>query len=1104
VYLTDFGLTRHVTAADSLTEGGRWVGTLPYVAPEQIRDEGVSPRTDVYSLGCVLYELLTGEVVFPGKSTPATLWAHLADPPPVPSELVPDLPAAFDDVVRTALAKKPAERFATAGELGRETLAAVGLRGPGSSGPRTVPPSTRVDAPPAPPTTPPAEEPVRVPLPINLDAAGRPTLFGRSSQLAFLGEALEKAHEGGRRAVLLAGSAGIGKTALSAKLAVEAHESGAIVLYGRCDEELPIPYRPFVEAFGHLVDNAPLSLLEDHVRDHGGVLAKLAPQLGQRLGGESRRLHSTQGDLQMLYAAAAGMIGAASASRPVVMVLDDLHWADPPTVLLLRHLLTCAVPMNALIVGSFRPGENVDEDAVLHMITDLTREADVDRLDLRGLKESDVVEMVRARARQDLDEEGVQLARTLHGETGGNPFFAIEILRNLAESGQIVRSDGRWSARQEISDLLLPSSVVETIVRRVTRLAKRFDERLASRAKDVLATAAVMGREIDASLLARVLEEDEDDVLTILEAARKAALLDDAPGIEGDYSFSHALVGAALCDELGPARLRRTHRRIAETLEEIYPDPGPRIGEIARHWDRGFRPGEAGKALDYLRRAADYALAQLAPDEAFRLYSSALERHEEHPEGGEHTRCELLIGLGTAQLMRGDADFRETLLGAARLAQRIDSTDCLVKAALANTRGFVSETGEVDTDRVAVLKAALEAVGSGDSVEHARLKSTLAAELTFADDWPRRLEYSNEAVEMARRLGDPSTLSAVLSIRFMAIWTPETLAERDANTREELAIVEQAAHDLLARFWALHWRATVCVELGELHEAARRVEEESRIAERSGQPTARWLAAYDTATQALIRGDLEQAEHWAGEAGRIGFEGGQPEALPFAAAQMVNIRYEQGRLIELEPGIEREAIDKPQIPAFWAALTLARAEAGLAEGARQAMSHHLESGFEVLPLDSNWLVELAIYAEACAHLRHVDAAIALERHLAPWTEQIAFNSATVWGFVARLVGVLEAVLGRLDRAIPRLEQVAESSERIDVPIWLARTRADLGEALLARGQPNDLDRALRLLDQAREAAVDLGSAMVAARAERLLNERQTDLASAAPAHLPPH
>jgi tetratricopeptide (TPR) repeat protein len=336
---------------------------------------------------------------------------------------------------------------------------------------------------------------------------------------------------------------------------------------------------------------------------------------------------------------------------------------------------------------------------------------------------------------------------------------------------------------------------------------------------------------------------------------------------------------------------------------------------------------------------------------------------------------------------------------------------------------------------------------------------------------------------IANRLGDPAIISEVLSLRFITVWTPETLAERLDDTVRGLAIAEEIG-DQLALLRALHWRAAAAVEAGRLQLASELVARQSELAERLGQPTYSWLAAYDRATQALMAGLLEEAQRSAEDARVIAVRSEEPEALAFYAGQLINIRFEQGRLQELEPLIAFQVQTNPGIPAFRAALALARAEAGMRDQALEVLSIDAASGFSELPYDSNWLVGLVIYAEACATLNEPDAAMTLHGLLEPWVNHVAFNSATTWGLVRRHVGNLQRVLHRYDEAERDLRQAADRHAAMVAPLWLARTRLDLARVLLERG--DDSDEAERLLEQAGRTASELGCTSVERRSAQLL------------------
>jgi hypothetical protein len=549
------------------------------------------------------------------------------------------------------------------------------------------------------------------------------------------------------------------------------------------------------------------------------------------------------------------------------------------------------------------------------------------------------------------------------------------------------------------------------------------------------------------------------------------------------YSFAHPLIQLARYEQLRGGRRRALHGKAVEGLERLLGDEAryQRSGELAHHALTAVPIVAAPTAVGYASQAGQFALEQLAPQEASRWFERALALHQPPDSGEDPLLLDLLIGQGIARQQGGDPEFRATLLRASQLARAAGDTDRLVQAVLANTRGFVSETGRVDEERVEMLDAALAAIGERDNQARAQLLATLAAELTFAGDWQRRKALSDESVAIADRLGDPATVGEVLSARFITTWTPETLEQRIADTTRELALAEEIGNPL-ARFRALHWRAAAAVESADLDLAATLVERECEVAKRLNQPTASWLAAYDRATQALMHGLLDEAERSAQDAARIAVESGEPEAAAFFAGQLLNIRFEQGRLGELEPLIAEQVKVNPGIPAFRGALALARCEAGMLTEAGEVLSVDTTTGFSELTYDSNWLVGIAIYAEAAAQIADGAAATKLHQALSAYRGQIAFNSATAWGAVERHLGNLERVLGWAGDAERSLVSAADLHERIGAPIWLARTRVDLAGLLIERGDPG----ARTLLEQALATARDLGCAGIERRATELL------------------
>jgi tetratricopeptide (TPR) repeat protein len=909
----------------------------------------------------------------------------------------------------------------------------------------------------------PLPEPV-VPLPARLEVARPEAFVGRSVELGRLEPLVSRAAHGGRQVLLLGGEPGIGKSRLARELAVTAHARGATVLQGRCDEDLRMPYQPFVEALGHLVDHAADAVLQRHVDEHGGELCRLVPALAKRLP-DAPAPRAADGDTEryLLFSAVVGLIEAEQAQRPVILFLDDVQWADTPTLLLLRHLVASDLRRRLTIIATFRSTELDDDHPLAKLLADLHREPDVTRVDLGGLEAEAVAELARDATGHELDGAALDAARTLQRRTSGNAFFVTEMLRHHGDDLQTAQ---------------MPGSVRDVLERRLQRLGDSV--------RDPLAAAAIIGQEFDLALVEQMVDADADAVVEAVDAAADAALV-VAPRNPGDrYAFAHGLIVTTLYEGLGPARRARLHRRAAEALEALCgEEPGGRVGELARHW-LNAEPADLGRALKYTRLAGEHAVAQLAPDDAVRWYRQGLDIFDQLDGGDDTTRFELLAGLGDAQRQAGDPEFRTTLLEAAALARRLQDGPRLVRAVLANSRGFVSASGVVDDERLHALEDALTAVGEQDSAERALLLATLAAELAFSPaDRERRVLLSDAALALARRLDDPSALSRVLSLRFVTLWMPETLDERLANSDENVAAARRTG-DPVAEFHAVHWRAAAFVEAGRLTDAWRDVEHEATLAARLGQPTMNWLATYDHGNLEIIAGRLAEAEQHAHEALQIATLSAQPDALSFFTSQLTNIRYEQGRLAELQPLIAQVVADNPGIPAFRAVLALACCEGDLDDEARRLLAHETSTGFSELPPDVTWLPGLAIYAEVAAHLQDRAAGEVLFGLLAPWSGQVVYSGISAWGTVDHHLGAVAAVIGRYAEAEEHLRQAAELNAALRAPVWVARTELATARLLLLRDGPQDRERGRALLERAASAAQRLGSATLARRAAGLL------------------
>ncbi|WP_082952862.1 BTAD domain-containing putative transcriptional regulator [Mycobacterium sp. 852002-10029_SCH5224772] len=543
-----------------------------------------------------------------------------------------------------------------------------------------------------PPTT---ETPMQRPgLPAVLVGPG--PFVGRGRELNGLLSAWQSALTGGVRTVLIAGEPGVGKTRLAGEWSQRAYDQGAVVLYGRCDEDLGAPYQPFAEALRSLVP----CMGANRLRGLRGVeaLLSLVPGLTDVVPDLAPPTHADPDtERYALFDAVVALLEIASASTPVLLILDDLHWAAKPTLLLLRHLLRFGDHARVQIVGTYRSTDLDRSHPLAAMLADLHRDGTANRLSLGGLDEDDVTTYV---AEAGYDDE--ELARALASVTGGNPFFLIEALRHVGESG------GVWDQST------LPQGVREAVSRRLSRLPVETNK--------ALATAAVVGSRFAVELVERV---TGDDLVDAFDEARRAGIVIEEPG--GNYRFNHAIVRQSLLAELASVRRMRLHQSIATTLETMPGSDDELLAELAHHYFECAWAGNAAKAVFYCRHAADQAMARLAYEGAADLYHRALhaleELDEELPDRDDQTaellvaRCEALLAAGDVASAAGAvAQLQAATVDSARLAawatcfegqlsmlihpERLDEVEAALGAAAAKLAELDDDAGEAKAHTV--------------------------------------------------------------------------------------------------------------------------------------------------------------------------------------------------------------------------------------------------------------------------------------------------------------------------------------------------------------------------------------------------------------------
>lgn len=876
-------------------------------------------------------------------------------------------------------------------------------------------------------------------LPSPLARSHSARFVGRARESELLARALGDAEAGRRRLVLIGGEPGVGKTRLAAEFAGDASETGAVVAFGHVDEYLGLPYQPWTEALTYLVAHTPVELLRSHVDEHGLTLARLVPDL-TRISGRPPPDPSSdsEADRYLLWGAVVALLELVSVEMALVIVFDDLHWADRSSVNLLRHVTRSGAALRVLFVITYRDSDLSQADPFSDALAAFHREEGIERIALSGLSEPDVVALVEDLAGHDLDSAGIAFARVLHRDTFGNPFFAKEVLRHLVDTGVLSDASDRWTSHLTITQLALPTSVREVIRGRVTHLGEP--------AARLLHAAAVIGREFDLRVLAAIVPAEEDELLDALDVSVRAALIHEAADDPGRFRFAHALVQQSIYADMSGARRQRLHHRAAKTLEEIYgDDPRSHAGELAHHWIASLPAPEALKGAEYAALAGEQALIGLAPGEALRWFNQACNIVAEAGAAAVHAR--ILAGLGEAQRQMGDPAYRQTLLDAVHRAHALGDIDLLVRASLANYRGFVGRVGHVDPERIWSLEVALTALGQADRPERARLLATLAAELAFTDDYDRRRALADEAVTVARRCEDSIALLDVLTRPYLALAVPWALESRLARSAEAIALAE-TTHQPVSVFWAHHYGAMDALEAGDLATMDRRLDVASALATRLQQPFVVWANLRHRSLRALLGGSVDEAEELANKAFDVGTESGEPDAAVLFGGQIAAVRHHQGRIGELAGLMSDAAEGTPAIAAFKAALAFASAENGDCARAQSLLGEALAVRFEH-PCDVDWLATMTIWADVAVQLCDREAAAILRDLLLPWQDRVAAITTIVcYGAVAHYLGRLHTLLGAHDEALEQLRRALAVHQTLQSPFFVAATELALGRLVV--------------------------------------------------------
>ena len=861
------------------------------------------------------------------------------------------------------------------------------------------------------------------------------TLLGREREMAALRAALASASRGRGRLVLLSGEAGIGKTRLADTFAAEARDHGARVAWGRCWEAGGAPvYWPWLQAARSLLRDVEPDDLRRLIGPDGSHLAQVLPEVRDVLP-ELPDLpdDDAESDRFRLFDSFSRLLRNAARDGPIVLILDDLHAADEPSLLLLRFVAMDLADTGVVVLAVYREGELAATDPRIGLLAEVARVSSAERLAPPGLTVNEVARYIE-RAASERPADG--LAEAVHRETEGNPLFVGEIVRLLADEGRLRRPpDG---AGQPLG---ITEGVKAVIGRRLARLSDPC--------RELLARASVIGVEIPLDLVAALEERPASELVLLFDEAVAAHVLMEPRTPGGTWRFAHALIRDVLYASQPGSVRRDLHLRIARTLEALPTSASdPPLAELAHHFVLAGPAAEAGVAIDYASRAAERASSVHAHEEAARLYQLGLQ------VGGldDLDRYPLLMRLGEALTRAGDEEgAQEAFWEAAEIAQHRGLDEELGHAALGYGGMFYWMRAGDDERLVPLLERALATLGPGDSTLRASLLGRLAGALR--DEWgmERRSALSSEAVAVARRLGDKRTLLNALICHVSAAMGPDSVEEMAELRREIRELIEETRDS-----WD-QYQLIIVTAFGEDWSLARaEVETYRRLALKLRQPILEWYYGVMNAVLGLLEGRLQDTERVLEAARQHGDKAHRWESRFSYRLAIVGLFREQDRLGEVVERAHQLAADHPGYRMLPPLAAYVDAATGHIDEARRQMDELAVGGFAFLPRDHGWLFGMSYLAETAILLGDAQRAGEIERLLAPYADRMGFASGEVSsGPVDRIRGLLAAMATRYDEAVELFERAERDAARKGARLWAVRASVDRARVLVARDGPGD-------------------------------------------------
>jgi len=898
----------------------------------------------------------------------------------------------------------------------------------------------------------------------------RQELVGRDGEVTLLVECLAAAVEGHPQIVMCRGEPGIGKTRLADELVTRAAEFGALSAWGRASDSAGAPpswpWRQVLSALAGVVDVVDIARAR-------GFAADLAPLASDVFSGADRwsDFLATPEDRFRQFEAVSRLLRDLSRRRPLVIVLDDLHWADTPTLLLLRHIARSLVDERLLIVANTRPTEQGHSE----LLSRVGQEPIATVLDLCGLSEDAIRQQLSGLLGASVDDAKVAEVRSL---TGGNPFFVREVGRAMVEA----RAGRRFS--------LVTSTVRDAIA---GRLAQLSDDCVR-----LLRAAALAGPEFSVPVVAAATQTEFMRALELAGEAAGAGLV-EARAVPHEFRFVHALVRDAIEAGLSPVDKVRLHRRTAVAIERLHGHAlGSRLFDLARHWAHGATEGDGAVAAGWLALAGEEAMRQLAYEEAARLFRKAVEAGG--TEVGDEERCHLLLAAGRALHLSGDLTARhEVCFEAASLARRLQRPDLAAEAVL-----VLEATGDqrIDLTTRRLCDEVLASLEPSATTLRAQVMARLVETFVFLCRDDAVTKASQEALVLAAQSDDPIALAAALRARQIMCVGPEGLDERRTLARRMLALgVER--HDPHMQMWAHLRDVDAGLQRGDLGAVARAIDTLAVCAQQVRGPAARFEVARCRAVLAQAQGRFDDARRLESEAFDILAPTDQDVRFTVRSALVMNLCYHVGHDPQVIAAFEYEGASEghADMLGFIGQVALAHA---LASTGRLDQARNL---YRSLGPVAGW--EVPPHVLLCGNVFALGAAVALgeSADVAVLHDRLSryrghhvasgMSAMVYFGPIELWLGVAARQLGRLDEAVADLREAERSCAANGAEAFRAESQYELAATLADRARPGDDNEAVALLAIAGAKAATLGMRPVSGKVEalraRLASERGTEL-----------